>query len=118
VKLTDGWGADVVFEASGSPKAWQTLLALPRPGGCVVVVGLPIEPTSIDWALASTKEIRFETVFRYAHQYPRAIQMLGSGKVDLTRLVSATFPFEQSIVAFERAAAARPGDIKLQIEVT
>jgi len=117
-RATDGWGADVVFEASGSPKAWETLLALPRPGGCLVVVGLPVEPTRIDWATASTKELRFETVFRYAHQYPRAIQMLVSGKVDLKPLISETFPFAQSVQAFERAAAARPGDVKLQIEVS
>jgi D-xylulose reductase len=116
-EVTDGWGADIVFEASGSPKAWDRLLDLPRPGGCVVVVGLPVEPTSIDWAVASTKELRFETVFRYAHQFPRAIQMLASGKVDLRPLITATYPFEQSVEAFERAASARPGDVKLQIRL-
>jgi D-xylulose reductase len=113
--LTDGWGADVVFEASGSPKAWQTLLDLPRPGGCVVVVGMPVEATLIDWSLASTKELRFETVFRYAHQYPRAIQMLGSGKVDLKPLISETYPFEKAIEAFDRAVEGRPTDVKIQI---
>src|SRR5687767_3468707 len=30
---TDGWGADVVFEASGSPRAFDGIFALPRPGG-------------------------------------------------------------------------------------
>lgn len=114
---TGSWGADVVFEASGSPKAWETLLALPRPGGAVVVVGLPVHPTAMDWATASTKELRFETVFRYAHQYPRAIQMMGSGKVDLKPLISATLPFERSVEAFERAAEGRPTDVKLQIEM-
>lgn len=114
---TDGWGADVVFEASGSPKAWETLLTLPRPGGCIVVVGLPVEPTPMDWSLASTKEVRIETVFRYAHQYPRAIQMMGSGKVDLKPLISETFPFEKSIEAFERAAEGRPTDVKIQIDM-
>ncbi|MBB4002086.1 MAG: NAD(P)-dependent alcohol dehydrogenase [Aurantimonas endophytica] len=113
--VTDGWGADVVFEASGSPKAWQTLLDLPRPGGCVVVVGMPVEATLIDWSLASTKELRFETVFRYAHQYPRAIQMLGSGKVDLKPLISETYPFEKAIEAFDRAVEGRPTDVKIQI---
>src|SRR5262249_28262143 len=34
-RLTDGWGADVVFECSGSPKAWETILDLPRPGGVI-----------------------------------------------------------------------------------
>jgi len=116
-EATGGWGADVVFEASGSPKAWESLLALPRPGGAVVVVGLPVHPTAMDWATASTKELRFETVFRYAHQYPRAIQMMASGKVDLKPLISETLPFDRSVEAFERAAEGRPTDVKLQIEM-
>ncbi|MER8528474.1 MULTISPECIES: NAD(P)-dependent alcohol dehydrogenase [unclassified Mesorhizobium] len=113
--LTDGWGADVVFECSGSSKAWESLLDLPRPGGAVVVVGLPVAPVALDIATASTKEVRIETVFRYAHQYERAIALMGSGRVDLKPLISATFPFEDSITAFDRAVEARPADVKLQI---
>lgn len=114
-RLTDGWGADVVFECSGSSKAWETLLDLPRPGGAVVVVGLPVAPVAFDIATASTKEVRIETVFRYAHQYDRAIALMGSGKVNLKPLISATFLFEDSISAFDRAVEARPTDVKLQI---
>src|SRR5690606_26609250 len=39
---TRGWGADVVFEASGSAKAFPTLTDLVRPGGAIVLVGLPL----------------------------------------------------------------------------
>ncbi|MBZ9872340.1 NAD(P)-dependent alcohol dehydrogenase [Mesorhizobium sp. BR1-1-9] len=116
-RLTNGWGADVVFECSGSSKAWETLLDLPRPGGAVVVVGLPVAPVAFDIATASTKEIRIETVFRYAHQYDRAIALMGSGRVDLKPLISATFPFEDSIAAFDRAVEGRPADVKLQIRL-
>jgi D-xylulose reductase len=117
-RLTDGWGVDVVFECSGSPKAWTNLMELPRPGGVVVVVGLPVEPVQIDVAMASTKELRIENVFRYAHQYERAIALIASGKVDLKPLISETFAFEDSIKAFDRAVEARPTDVKLQIRVT
>ncbi len=113
--LTDGWGADVVFECSGSPKAWETIMELPRPGGAIVAVGLPVAPVAIDVSIATTKEVRIETVFRYAHQYDRAIALIGSGRVDLKPLISETFGFEQSIQAFERAAEGRPSDVKLQI---
>jgi D-xylulose reductase len=116
-RLTDGWGADVVFECSGSPRAWDNIMALPRPGGVVVVVGLPVEPIAFDIATASTKEVRMETVFRYAHQYDRAIALMASGRVDLKPLISATFPFAESIVAFDRAVEARPTDVKLQIRM-
>jgi D-xylulose reductase len=116
-RLTDGWGADLVFECSGSPKAWETIMALPRPGGAIVVVGLPVDPAPFDVASASAREIRVETVFRYAHQYDRAIALFASGRVDLKPLISATFPFEQAIAAFDRAVEARPADVKLQIRV-
>jgi D-xylulose reductase len=114
---TDEWGADVVFEASGSPKAFDGLFALPRPGGCVVLVGMPVEPVAFDVVSAAAKEVRIETVFRYANVYDRAIAMMASGKVDLKPLVTETFPFDKSIPAFERAAEGRPGDVKLQIRM-
>jgi len=116
-RLTEGWGADVVFECSGSPQAWKTIMALPRPGGAIVVVGLPVEPVAVDIAAASTREVRIENVFRYAHQYDRAIALIASGKVDLKPLISETFAFEDSIKAFDRAVEARPTDVKLQIRI-
>jgi D-xylulose reductase len=114
---TGGWGADGVFEASGSPKAWPGIFDLPRPGGCLTVIGMPVEPVEVDVVSAAAKEIRIETVFRYANVYDRAIAMIASGKVDLKPLISGTFRFEESIAAFERAAEGRPGDVKLQILV-
>jgi D-xylulose reductase len=116
-RLTEDWGADIVFECSGSPKAWETIMDLPRPGGTIVVVGLPVEPVKIDVAAASTKEVRIENVFRYAHQYERAIALMASGKVDLKPLISQTFAFKDAIAAFDRAVEARPTDVKLQIRM-
>ena len=114
-RLTDGWGADVVFECSGAPNAWETIMELPRPGGVIVVVGMPVQPIAFDVSTMSTKELRVESVFRYAHQYERAIALIGSGRVDLKPLISETFSFEESIKAFERAVEGRPDDVKLQI---
>jgi D-xylulose reductase len=114
-ELTDNWGADVVFEASGSPRAYNDALASVCPGGALVLVGMPVEPVAFDVVAAQAKEIRIETVFRYANVYQRAVNLIASGKVDLKPLVSATFPFARGIEAFERAASALPGDVKLQI---
>ena len=114
---TDGWGVDVVLEASGSPRAYQGIQDLLRPGGCLVLIGMPVEPVQIDVSSIAAKEIRIETVFRYANVFDRALGMIASGKVDLKPLISKTFPFEQSIAAFERAAEGRPSDVKLQIKL-
>ncbi len=116
-RLTDGWGVDVVFEASGSARAFEGLFDLVRPGGCVVLIGMPVDPVPFDVVGAQVKEARIETIFRYANVHARAIELIASGKVDLKPLISGTFPFEDSIAAIERAASARPGDVKLQIKL-
>lgn len=116
-EITGGWGADVIFEASGSAKALEGVFDLLAPAGTLVLVGMPPGPIPLDVVAAQTKEARIETIFRYANVYPRAVALLASGKVDLKPLVSAVFPFEESIAAFERAAESRPSDVKLQIVV-
>jgi D-xylulose reductase len=114
-ELTDGWGADVVFEASGSPKAFEGIFDLLAPAGTVVLVGMPPAAISFDVVAAQAKEARIETIFRYANVYPKAVALLASGKVNLKSLISANFSFDESVAAFERAAQGRPSDIKLQI---
>jgi len=81
------------------------------------VIGMPVEPVAVDLVAAAAKEVRIETVFRYANVYDRAIAMIASGKVDLKPLISHTYGFEDSIAAFERAAEGRPADVKLQIKL-
>ncbi|MBZ9755309.1 NAD(P)-dependent alcohol dehydrogenase [Mesorhizobium sp. ESP6-5] len=115
---TDNWGADIVFEASGSPKAFADLFDVVRPGGAVVLVGLPVEPVALNVPAAISKEVRIETVFRYANIFDRALQLIASGKVDLKPLITGTYDFADSIKAFERAAEGNPQDVKLQILLT
>ncbi len=116
-EVTSGWGADVVFEASGSPAVYPGLFGLLRPGGCAVLIGIPVDPVPLDVAAAQAREARVETVFRYANVYPRALALIASGKVDLKPLISATFDLEHGAQAFARAAEGRGGDVKLQIRV-
>ncbi|TPK94825.1 MULTISPECIES: NAD(P)-dependent alcohol dehydrogenase [unclassified Mesorhizobium] len=115
---TDNWGADIVFEASGSPKAFANLFDIVRPGGAVVLVGLPVETVELNVPAAIAKEVRIETVFRYANIFDRALQLIASGKVDLKPLITGTYDFDESIKAFERAAQGKPQDVKLQILLT
>jgi len=112
---TDGWGADIVFEASGSEKAIYNIFNLICPGGCVVFIGIPGKPVPIDISLAQVKEARIETVFRYANVYQRALALMESGKINLKPLVTKIFEFKDSIKAFEYTSENRPENIKTQI---
>ena len=113
--LTSQWGAQIVFEASGNARAYDELLDLSCPGGCITLVGMPLEKIPLDIVSMQSKELRFESVFRYANQFPRALALMASGKLNLKPLVSAIFPFERAIEAFERAARVEPNDVKVQI---
>ena len=112
---TDGWGCDLVFECSGAASAILNIASLARPGGAIVLVGMPVDPVPVDIVGLQARELRVETVFRYANVYDRAIALIASGKVDLKPLISATLPFEDSILGFDRAVEARETDVKLQI---
>ncbi|MBB3934939.1 NAD(P)-dependent alcohol dehydrogenase [Aureimonas phyllosphaerae] len=114
---TEGWGADVIYECAGSEKAIATIFEPLCPGGVVVFVGIPLSNPSYDVSQAMLKEARVEHVFRYAHVFPRCVAMLASGAVDVSPLITRTFTFDQSVEAFELAAKAPKGEVKMQIEM-
>ncbi|MCE6959096.1 NAD(P)-dependent alcohol dehydrogenase [Cereibacter sphaeroides] len=114
---TDGWGADVVFEATGSPRAAASVFEPLAPGGCVVMIGGQPDPISYDAGAAMVREARVENIFRYAHVFPRCVAMLASGAIDVKPLITRTFGFDESVHAFEVAASAPPADVKMQIEL-
>lgn len=114
-ELTDGWGANVVFEASGNEKAFDGIVDLLCPGGCLVLVGMPQKPVPIDIVAVQIKEARIESVFRYANMFPRAIQLIASGRLDIKPFISRTFDFSDGVRAFEEAASGNPNDVKVQI---
>ncbi|MCL4249765.1 MAG: NAD(P)-dependent alcohol dehydrogenase [Anaerolineae bacterium] len=115
--LTDGWGADIVFECSGNQKAAESVFEPLCPGGCVVLVGIPGQPFGFDVTKSQAKEARVESVFRYAHVYPRAIALIASGQLNVRPLITDTFSFAESVQAFEYAAHMPPTSVKVQIEV-
>lgn len=115
--ITGGWGADVVFEASGNAAAILDIANVVCPGGTVVLVGMPVAPVPMDIVGLQAKEAVVHTIFRYANVYDRAIALVASGKIDLKPLISETFAFADSIAAFDRAVEARPTDVKLQIKL-
>ncbi len=117
IAATDGRGADIIFENSGSEQAMRGLFEPLCPGGCIVFIGIPAAPIPFDICAAQAKEARIESVFRYAHVCPRAINLMSTGKIDVKPLITDRFAFKDSIKAFEFAANLPPTSIKVQIEL-
>ena len=117
MEQSEGSGADIVFEASGSAKAAAEVFQPLRPGGRVVLIGMPADPVPIDIVAAQVKEARVETIFRYAHVYPRALALMGSGKIDLKGMLTDRFDFKDSIKAFDYAVDMPATSVKIIIEM-
>ena len=114
---TDGWGAEIVFECSGSGKAASGVFDPLCPAGRVVFIGSQIHDIAYNVGKAMVREARVEHVFRYAHVFPRCVAMLSSGAIDVKPLITRRFGFEDSVQAFEIAASAPAGEVKMQIEL-
>lgn len=116
-KMTGGWGADIVFEASGNEKAAASVFDVLAPSGCVVYIGMPGNPIAYDVVAAQIKEARVEHIFRYAHVYPKALSLMGGGRLDVKPLITDKYDFSDSVKAFEFAAHMPPTSVKVQIEL-
>jgi L-iditol 2-dehydrogenase len=98
---TGGRGVDVTFEAAGTGAAIDTAIGVARPGTRVVAVGIPSDDRiAFRASVARRKELAIIFARRTRDTYPRAIQLVASGEIDLDRLVTHRFPLEQGELAF------------------
>ena len=115
--LTDGWGVNIVFEASGSSAVAPELCTHACPGGHIVYIGIPVGPVSIDIVAAQAKELRIDTIFRYANVYDRAVALIASGKIDIKPYITDHYAFTDSIKAFDYAQSPEQRSVKVMIDM-
>jgi D-xylulose reductase len=83
----------------------------------VVFIGMPVNPVLVNIVAAQAKEARIETIFRYANIYPRALSLMGSGKIDVKPLITDRYKFADGVKAFDYAAKPEPRTVKVVIEM-
>ncbi len=106
---TAGRGVDVAFEAAGGDAGIALALEAAMPGARVVLAGIPdVDSTTLTASSARRKGLTLMLVRRMKEVYPRATNLVASGRVDVRSLVTDAYPLEQAEAAF-RAAAARRG---------
>jgi L-iditol 2-dehydrogenase len=104
-----GYGADVAFELAGNDEAVRIAFESVRPGGRVVLGGIPdSDQTTFRASLARRKGLTIAMVRRMNEVYPRAIDLAARGVVTLDPLVSSRTPLTDAAQAFA-AAEQRTG---------
>jgi L-iditol 2-dehydrogenase len=108
-------GVDVAFEAAGNDEAVGLAMASVRPGGRVVLAGIPDDDAiRFGASLARRKGLTIAMVRRMNEVYPRAIGLASRGVVDLGSVVTSRFGLGQVQEAF--AEGVRRTGLKVIVE--
>jgi L-iditol 2-dehydrogenase len=98
----------VAFEAAGDNQAVETAIMAAKPGGKIILVGIPeVDRTAFSASTARRKGLTIKLSRRMRYTYPRAIQLVQDGHVDLQSLVTARYPLVAYEEAFQAAHARR-----------
>ena len=102
--MTHGLGVDIAFEVSGEIETNQLAAELVKPGGTVVIVGIPVDQEYIP--IKSTTARRNGLTLTFVRRFnpkdfPMALDLIVSGKVKVDNLITHRFPLDKITPAFE-----------------
>jgi L-iditol 2-dehydrogenase len=110
-----GHGVDVAFEAAGNDEAVGLAIDSVRPGGRVVLAGIPGDDTiTLQASATRRKGLTIAMVRRMNEVYPRAISLAERGAVDLASVVTSRMGLGEIRAAF--GEGARRTGLKVVIE--
>lgn len=115
-KLTNGKGADVVFETAGNPFTAAMTPELVKKGGKIVFVGNITKEIPLLHMQLNMNEVDILSVFRYHGEYPLVLNGVSTGTADVEGIVTNTFKFEDVQKAFECALYDKKNALKVAIE--
>ncbi|KAK6030890.1 GroES-like protein [Ostertagia ostertagi] len=116
-----GTEPDVALECTGAQSSIESAILTTRSGGVVVLVGLGASRIELPVVEAAVREVDLRGVFRYVNwyvylsefrirfkwrNYPTALNLVASRKIDLSGLTRARYPLEDTLNAFKRAQKA------------
>jgi L-iditol 2-dehydrogenase len=112
-------GPDIVFECCGKQEALDQAIRILKPGGTLVVVGIPVEERiSFDSSKLRRKEIRVQSVRRQNGCLEKALGLLAGGTINADFMATHTFPLDRVQDAFETVLNYRDGVIKAMIALS
>lgn len=105
---------DVVLECSANPHAIAQAIAVTRPQGTLVQIGVG-GSTPLPLNLIVSKELRFVGTHRFDVEFAEAVRMIGAGEIDLSPMVTQVLPAREAIRAFD-LAGDRAQAVKVQLD--
>jgi len=114
-EMTGGLGADVAMECSGAPEAVGQCAEMLRRGGCVAVIGIPMDDARIPMQRIVLDEIEVVGVRAAAGEMPQAIALVAAGRIRLADLITHRFPLEDFADAYGTFISRAGGALKVVV---
>lgn len=119
-EMTDNLGVDVVIETVGAAANFNEALATVRKRGRVVLVAGYHKPLEVDLARLVWAEpiVTGSNCYGFSGlqtDFQAAIDLIDSGRVDITKIVTHHFPFDDVTEAFQVAADKEMGSVKVHL---
>lgn len=108
-------GVDVVLEVAGTAEAVEDALRLVRPGGRVVLTGLPHEPTSLTFFSVVRREVTLTGSMIYQDEFGEAVRLIATGGVRAAPLLTHRFGLDAIADAF--LAFSDPAAVKVTVTI-
>ncbi|MCJ1300247.1 L-arabinitol 4-dehydrogenase [Hypocenomyce scalaris] len=106
----------IAMECTGVESSIAAAIWSVKFGGKVFVIGVGKSEMKMPFMRLSTMEIDLQFQYRYSNTWPRAIRLVESGVLDLSRLTTHRYDIEDAVKAFHTAADPRTGAIKVMIQ--
>ncbi|KAA3509614.1 MULTISPECIES: L-idonate 5-dehydrogenase [Agrobacterium] len=104
---------DILYECSGAVAALTGGIAVLRPRGIIVQLGLSGD-MSLPMMAITAKELDLRGSFRFHEEFSTGVQLMRKGLIDVKPLITHTVPLEEALSAFE-IASDRSQAMKAQI---
>lgn len=115
-ELTDGRGADVVFEAVGLAETLRAAVACARKGAVVTLVGNLSPAVELPLQAVVTREITLHGSCASRGDYPACLDMIDRGRIRVDRLISEVAPLAEGAAWFDRLRDPAGGLMKVILE--
>ena len=110
-------GLDIVFECCGQQAALDQAIALLRPGGTLMILGIPeVDTVSFQPESLRRKELTIVNVRRQRRCVQPALDFIGKHREKIDQLITHRFDFSESEAAFKLVSGYRDGVVKAMIE--
>ncbi|NSW94193.1 MAG: alcohol dehydrogenase catalytic domain-containing protein [Bacteroidales bacterium] len=110
-------GVDFIFECCGQQEAVDQAVEILKPGGSLIIVGIP---DTDRWSLSvddtRRKELSVQFIRRQLNCAETAIEMMNSGAIDISNMITHRFSFEQTKEAFDLVEGYCDGVMKAMID--